>query len=279
MTRWNEADHPRDGDGRFTDSWVGRVSDAIGTSRGLQRAQDPDEFQREYQPGRWLVEDRETMLEQARRETWEFIDSDPSLRQQYSQAELEQMVQDQAAMLVPANPGKKLRNGPHQIHWTDEVTVSDGQIEFLSRRVDQLQADHPIQGPISISVVPQRNMMGEQSSKARGQTLRGTGRIFLSELIFRPDAQQEGDAGFMPSYATHGVVDYTLTHEWGHALDHNDDSEAMHQWGQSLDGVSEYGLLAPREAFAEAFAEWALTRGGTSNQSAKAYASRNGWSA
>jgi DNA topoisomerase-1 len=34
---WNEADHPRDGEGQFTESWVGKVSSAIADARGLGR--------------------------------------------------------------------------------------------------------------------------------------------------------------------------------------------------------------------------------------------------
>jgi hypothetical protein len=272
---WSERDHPRDDEGRFADRWVGRVSDAIAATRGLAVAEHPDDFQAEYVPGRWLVEDRDLQLKDQERQVWQFIEG-TDLRTKHSQAELEDMVREQAELVVPPNPGLKLRNGPHQIYWNADSAASRDDIAFIARRVDELQAQHPVEGNISISIVPQRNMVGVNEGKAWGQTQRGTARIFLSEEIFRPGAQQE-DPGFMPSYKDRGVVDYTLTHEWGHAHDRHENSESIRQWGEGMEGISEYGIFSPREAYAEAFAEWALTGGKTTNESARHYARENGW--
>lgn len=59
MARWNERDHPRDGDGRFTDSWVGRISDRLGQQRGTAQpasaAEGRDAFRaiRSLESTRW----------------------------------------------------------------------------------------------------------------------------------------------------------------------------------------------------------------------------------
>lgn len=274
--RWNETDHPRDPDGRFRDGWAGRVSDAIGRRFGV--AADPSEFQADYAPGQWKVETRETRLKAAEVETWALINGPDmaQLREDHTPDQLASMVRDQAEMLVPPGDSSKvLRNGPHKVFLSNGlVHATDEDAEAIARRVDELHAGSPVNGPISVSVVPQGSLA---DGNTRGMTQRGTGRIFLSDLIFAPDAQKEGDAGFMPSYNSAGVVDYTITHEWGHAIDHLGNPESMEAWGNGMDGASDYGLGSWREAYAEAYAEWTLTGGQTANASARAYAERFGW--
>lgn len=226
---------------------------------------------------KWTVEDRASLEKQATAETWVLIDGPDGadLRASHSQAELESMVKEQVSLIVPADPGVTLRSGDMALHLSAglSVPVTDQHKELLTRRMAELAASAPVKGAVNVSVVPQAHMSAEN---VRGMTQRGTGRIFLSEEIFRDGAQQH-DPGFMPSYKDKGVVDYTLTHEWGHARDNLSDGDSIKAWGESMDGVSTYGLFSHREAFAEAFAEWNLSGGQTSNPSARAYAERYGW--
>lgn len=269
---WNPADHPRDPDGQFRNKWAARVSHAIG--RRFDVAQDPAEFQADYVPGEWKVETRDTRVKAAELETWAMLDAPDMahLRDEYTPDQLADMVRQQVEMIVPpGDTSKVLRNGPHRVYLDSRVVhATDEDVEAIARRVDELHARNPVNGSISVSVVPQQNLASEDT---RGMTQRGTGRIFLSDLIFAPDAQKEGNAGFMPSYEHAGVVDYTLTHEWGHAVDHLSDLESIEVWN----GGSAYGSESWREAYAEAYAEWDLTGGTTTSSAARAYAERYGW--
>ena len=42
MTRWDEAKHPRDDDGRFTEGWAGAVASRLAPTAGHVRGRDLD---------------------------------------------------------------------------------------------------------------------------------------------------------------------------------------------------------------------------------------------
>lgn len=95
----------------------------------------------------------------------------------------------------------------------------------------------------------------------------------------------------MPAEAISPIL-FTLCHEWGHAYQWYAQPEATYEdygwasvpWWELKHksrirntGMSRYGRTDPREAYAEAFAEWFLTCGKTENKAARTYADRRGW--
>lgn len=82
----------------------------------------------------------------------------------------------------------------------------------------------------------------------------------------------------------------TIVHEWGHAVDR---SELTNQFYQKIEpsnrmygtwrgkemgqGLSRYGSKNKYEGYAESFADWAISRGQSSNPATQAYAAKYGW--
>lgn len=101
------------------------------------------------------------------------------------------------------------------------------------------------------------------------------------------DAKQARTAGadqapghFMESLGTGRRSDgteYAMAHEWGHVTDQKDKAyrdEQLKRIGKDLSG---YGHSNGFEARAEAFADWDMTGGQSTNPSTQAYAKEEGW--
>lgn len=120
---------------------------------------------------------------------------------------------------------------------------------------------------------------------AHGFVIRGEKKINM-----RPETVLAGGDGrassapeghYMPSYQSTSPVKYYLTHEYGHVLDKrsnaqiNDDGWAM--VGEPSKALSKYGQTNDFEMYAEAFTEWSLTGGSTSNSAVTYYAEKYEW--
>lgn len=85
----------------------------------------------------------------------------------------------------------------------------------------------------------------------------------------------------MPSLKTVKPAVYVATHEYGHAHANsltNEDRRSLDiMWSKHRGGLSAYGRTMPEEAYAEAFAEWHVTNGSTTNADVRAYAEEYGW--
>lgn len=176
---------------------------------------------------------------------------------------------------------------------TSSNGIPRSDFESLGKHADKLQADFPISdqfgSSVSVRVVKSNDIMQDLPASIKvdkdqyvaGDTVRGTGSIRLNERVYentKPNAA--GDTWAMPSSTKVDQPTYILHHEWGHATDKHSDSEvtkALEDFGGG--GLSEYGKSSPREAYAEAFAEWTLSKGATSNKAAKDYAERFKWKA
>jgi hypothetical protein len=122
-----------------------------------------------------------------------------------------------------------------------------------------------------------------EAGSTLGETLTGSATLSLSDALF-PDHLGVGSfagrrPGKMPSAADVTGLRYVLTHEWGHVVTPKETERpalraAFEVYGEFL---SEYGQTSEAEAYAEAFAEWVLTRGTTSNAGVQGYAKRFGW--
>lgn len=108
-----------------------------------------------------------------------------------------------------------------------------------------------------------------------GSTRNGTAHIALNEWNW--SVPGNGD-GAMPVAATTPPWLYTLVHEYGHASDTDlGGFGEMLEWMSLGAGLSVYGQTGPAEGYAEAFAEWILTQGRTSNPAARGYAEAHHW--
>lgn len=133
--------------------------------------------------------------------------------------------------------------------------------------------------PVTVTVKPPTapeldfGVMGQ----ADGSTDPATAHITINSGTWGP--QIEGAGADMPIGADVPRWLYVLAHEWGHV---SDTSLGEHrEWALWWDlgyQLSAYGQTGPAEGYAEAFAEWILTQGRTSNPAARVYADRYSWS-
>lgn len=114
-------------------------------------------------------------------------------------------------------------------------------------------------------------------------------QIYLRSAGFFDKPDEKKFARYMPSYQS---VDYEgqyiLAHEWGHARQMNINSintgassaMTIPLWNRVVDGkygLSEYGQNNSHEGFAEAFADWFLSKGKSDNQATQTYAYDSQW--
>lgn len=98
--------------------------------------------------------------------------------------------------------------------------------------------------------------------------------------------------GFMPESKKANHYRYTMFHEFGHMVSYvnhdvsftakkkfliNGKIRKIHEDKRVQKDLSPYGRTNPWEGYAEAFAEWHLSKGKTKNKAAKAYAEYEGW--
>jgi hypothetical protein len=112
-------------------------------------------------------------------------------------------------------------------------------------------------------------------SKEKKSNRRLTGEEFI-EI-------RQGDIGRtvnMPVCMDVPVWKYTMAHEWGHMFDNRSYMEQQDQYispKAKAKNMSAYGRSSPREAYAEAFAQYFLTGGSIKLSTVKWYAEQNAW--
>lgn len=84
---------------------------------------------------------------------------------------------------------------------------------------------------------------------------------------------------FMPSAESVSKVRYHIAHEYGHALMQKSENIGgpMNLHKEHKEHLSPYGQHDHKEGYAEAFADWHLTGGKTTNPATQAYAKKFGW--
>jgi phage portal protein BeeE len=161
-------------------------------------------------------------------------------------------------------------NGPHQVVIRNGSGLTSSQVREVQDAADDLLASLPLVRPYKVVVNPR----GEH--RDAGHHTPGTVQIWAD--VF--DGNDERPGHYMPSVDRVSYLQYVLTHEFGHAMDYRKD----HPGGQN-DGIdreherslSGYSRQGSHEAYAEAFAEWVLTGGSSTNPAVREYADRYGW--
>lgn len=185
-------------------------------------------------------------------------------------------------------PAAVYRAGDHVVTIQNPWLARGRGAEILAH-LDELQRRFPIRQKIRFAIVPESSMRGD-----RGTAVPGAGAFYISEETFDDwDRKHPADYVMPVGRKGRGRVEqwrYAMTHEWGHLIDpaaveHNTvgpwktplqtrAQDMVEDWEQHL---SAYGRKSWMEATAEAFAEWFLSRGGTQNPAARAYAEWLGW--
>lgn len=243
-----------------------------------------------YVPGQWKTGTREDAVDVATEQMFQTLwsrrgDADAHAEFGEDMFHDEDRVRNVARQAAERSLGKTawaLTNGPHRI------TGTNGKPDLkLAEHVDDLQARFPAQGSIHI------HSDNTLPSWVNGETDLATGHIRLQRSL----GNRKGFPGEEPDWAIPmaGKVsnrEYILTHEWGHRLEA--DAMKSKQGGpdhivyklfdvriaaRKAGGLSTYGDSDDHEGFAESFAEWALSRGRTTNPAARVYAETFGWEA
>lgn len=169
------------------------------------------------------------------------------------------------------------KNGPHEVIFSGSLSPEKQQ-EFLGH-VDHMQSKFPANRELAIRVAPS----SEFGWDVGGETTISTGHMRINERVLKQD--------FWPGMPVSKDVPsalYVLAHEWGHAFPNKEDARNTHTHRHAVDagGMSRYGTHGgvdaeghAAEGYAEAFAEWSLSNGKTTNPAAIEYARAFGWEA
>jgi SPP1 gp7 family putative phage head morphogenesis protein len=242
--------------------------------------------------------DDEGLGEAADGALWDELSPDEAFEKSLT-PELRQLMENNrfvGAMLREAREGQTAyARGDHMINVRDVSRADPAKIRELMQVTDQLIHDAPpIHGPVRINVGRIDEEIG--SGKTLGYTSLGTHDIVVNEDIVKRGLPEHFDVAadpnhaghFMPAAGSSSRVSYVLAHEWGHALEPHGPEDpvtgvtpGMIQLAnlrrEQRDALSGYGRSTAHEGYAEAFAEWWLTRGQTTNPAAQAYAREFGW--
>jgi hypothetical protein len=169
---------------------------------------------------------------------------------------------------------------------TPGVDASSNQIQTVLDTVDELQQVKP-QPQVRVVIRP-KSEFGLGTSDAQIHPWKHEITL-AAEMLHATEHNQD----VMPSAQGQSPVRYTLYHEWGHLtdpvslgtrgvgplhIDHAESQRQMQMWREpGPSGRSGYGGKLPQEAYAEAWAEWHLTGGKTTNEWARRYADEFGW--
>jgi len=197
---------------------------------------------------------------------------------------------------LKAKPERAYKNGqivvfsePGDNPSKHQTKINEGS---LIRDIDDLQTQYPLESLV-LRISDKRLKELAPDKDAFGATDRGGNKMLLAgDALFPRPVNNVG----MGMGSVVGVRTYTLTHEWGHALDRpNLESsnfgerdniitklvEADYNGRAGTNMMSEYGKSEPAEAFAEGFAQYVLSQQrnvpAEGNPLAVAMAERFGW--
>lgn len=218
----------------------------------------------QYRPGAWTQETTDTRAQR-------LAESLASQSPEAPPKMLQEMAYERAKTLVPTDV-TIYRNGEHTVEISHAVP-QERRRELLDA-VDAMQTRFPTGERLNVSVRPS----AEFEFGVGGETTIGSPNIRLNAKLLRPFTS-EGHWPGMPASTTVSQAQYVLAHEWGHAVNSERYTTPtdLPAAKARVTGMSDYGNSSPYEAYAEAFAEWSLTGGKTTNVAARQYAADYGW--
>lgn len=272
---WDPADHPRwpagtPRGGQFADLLdLGLPIDQWETQLD-QRLAENKKLDAEYRPGRWRTVDTDEEIAVLAKDLYDGgREADPS----FDREQLRQLAIQEAQAMQPAGDTVELRNGGRVVRSRSPKADTDA-LRRVADQLDELDRRNPAEGRFTVTITPADDRTFAKHD-GEAETVRGEPFIRIKDTALDDSRDR---SGFMPAADDHGRLEYVLAHEWGHAIDHRDDMESLVEGlGDNSTWLSAYGLTSGREAYAEAFAEWFLTKGHTDNKSAIMFAERYGW--
>lgn len=278
----------RDGEGQFAESggqsWIQKLSDRIGRP---QLDEEPPEST--WKRGRWRVETREherRKLEAEVRRDLEGPEYQPggaywSWRSGVSDDELEGLIQEQVDQMMPG--GREAHttyiNGGYQFRIPKSLE-NDLPVENLLSTLDELAARYP--RSFRSVFIPESDPVDKERQQA--YTIAGGNTIVINPRAFQGSIEKSGFT--TPHQRDVPYYVWALVHEYGHTLYPHEHEDTQPIWDVAMAaskvddgrGMSEYGMMGgPHEIFAEAFAEWFVSKGDTTSEYAKMFAERFGW--
>lgn len=269
----------------FTDAPSSAWAEAVARSiaRRIPVAETLDDVEPEYRPGRW-----QRLTTAARRQMYvqEMFPTIARMARKYqpdlADEDIRAQVHADSYEAVPEGAGFYM-NGPHLVTVRSSRPVDH---RLLLAEVDRLVVDYPPPDALRMGVREAAFFArpdDDVNGVTYGETVTGTATLGLSDSLF-PDHLHAGSFDTKPGHKMPSVADvtglrYVLTHEWGHVVTPKQTEQAalraaFEVYGEFLSG---YGQTSAAEAYAEAFAEWVLTRGQSSNAGVQGYAKRFGW--
>lgn len=169
----------------------------------------------------------------------------------------------------------EFHNGPHIVRFTGELT-EEQRNTFLGY-VDQLQTAAPTGRNMHIVIAPSADF-GEGVG---GETTLATGYMRINDKTLKQSIWPG-----MPVSKDVPSALYVLAHEWGHSFPNKEEARNTdaHKHAVAAGGMTRYGTAGgtgaeghAAEGYAEAFAEWLLSGGKTTNKAAQSYAKQFEW--
>lgn len=217
-----------------------------------------------FRVGNWTRANRDVLVEAEMDMLRRYRKYSPQL----SDEEFEAKIRNDAEEIVPFG-ATRYTNGSATIDFNyplREVTINS-----LLRQFERLQTTNGID-EMKLIVSDLRDVTLGGQAAPRG------GKAIVLNALWEDKAQpSEGDNWNMPAAKFTSPLVYSLTHEWGHILTHEEEDVIAGLVRQ--EDLSGYGRTRPDEAIAELFAEWFLHSGQPDyrNPTADLLAERYGW--
>ena len=234
-----------------------------------------------FVPGQWKELSRDEMFATI------LSANEAQYQGRYARDYLERYMLRDSATMKFIEKGTLLKNGEIVIR-LPITKLASKYLDELIAQVEEIQKRYP-KAKMMVSV-------GTAGRNTYGSAILGDSHINLSTQLTVQQAFEIGSpeaGGFkMPSRAFVSQLRYTLSHEWGHALDEIDNVVSTFGAQQTSNRVhairrlraefpdaflSDYGKTNTKETIAELFAEWYNTNGKSDNALVQAAAKEFGW--
>lgn len=186
------------------------------------------------------------------------------------------------------------------VHFNNSTKVSPAKKAITLKAVEDLRAKNPNQPPLEAFMGSGRAGYGGRAPRrfgknVRGYAVKGSPQIWVAPATMKPaeTANHEYAAAkghFMPAGKGADPVRYVLAHEYGHTIDEKGSpgsvrtntavEQALRPNGSPTfnEDMSTYGKTTASESYAEAYAEWFMSDGQTTNPTVRKIAAAAGWS-